>query len=307
MRPVVEQHEVVRRNRHADRAELSVDPCEPREEARLRADRLQLLAPTHGRLGTIVLIHYRVGDRCTDARELGVIQLTPDEVIDGLCGEGDEVTRAAPPRAHARSIGCTTPPGEQGRRARAFKDVHWGVSEVGAGQARGRARSRPPSMGEGVFHAGFGGPRVPRVPTHQRRPRDRPGRTPARDQGSGSDTRASWSRWTAAAGSRGSRERSARALTRCSARRSRDRFGARNGSLTRVRTSEGYELQPPKLVVRVRFPSPAPLVRARFRRSSLEWHPLDARHDFPSQCPPPGVVAPAAAALDLWPKSSVPA
>jgi hypothetical protein len=63
-----------------------------------------------------------------------------------------------------------------------------------------------------------------------------------------------------------------------------------------LRTSEGEEPQPSKLVVRVRFPSPPPLVRVRFRRSSRERHPLDARHDFPSLCPPPGVVAPAAAA-----------
>jgi hypothetical protein len=41
------------------------------------------------------------------------------------------------------------------------------------------------------------------------------------------------------------------------------------------------ELQPSKLVVRVRFPSPAPLVRARFRRSGAEF-----RHVGTTRCNP---------------------
>jgi hypothetical protein len=69
---------------------------------------LQLLAATHERLGTNVLIHRRVCDRCTDTRELGVIQLTPDEVIEGISREAEDETGAAPPMVHGRSIGCTT-------------------------------------------------------------------------------------------------------------------------------------------------------------------------------------------------------
>ena len=49
--------------------------------------------------------------------------------------------------------------------------------------------------------------------------------------------------------------------------------------------SSMVELQPSKLVVRVRFPSPAPLVRARFRRSGIAFRhggPLGAARHFAS-------------------------
>ena len=42
------------------------------------------------------------------------------------------------------------------------------------------------------------------------------------------------------------------------------------------------ELQPSKLVVRVRFPSPAPLVRARFRRSGVAFRHVGTTRCYPS-------------------------
>jgi hypothetical protein len=42
------------------------------------------------------------------------------------------------------------------------------------------------------------------------------------------------------------------------------------------------ELQPSKLVVRVRFPSPAPLVRACFRRSGVAFRHVGTTRCYPS-------------------------
>lgn len=53
-----------------------------REEGRLRADRSELLAPTHRRLVTEFLIRREICHRRTNLRELGVMQHAPNDVAD---------------------------------------------------------------------------------------------------------------------------------------------------------------------------------------------------------------------------------